>query len=34
LEIDCSRSIPPVIRLSDEQRLDVLEAARVIGLVN
>ena len=33
LKIDCGRSIPPVIRLSDEQRLDVLEAARVSGLV-
>lgn len=32
LGIDCGRSIPPVERITDEQRAEVLEKARALGL--
>ena len=32
LEIDCGRSIPPVIRLSDDERSEVLRVARQLGV--
>ena len=34
LGVDCGRSIPPVNRLTDEQRRDVLRAAEALGVVN
>jgi hypothetical protein len=30
--MDCGRSIPPVIRLSDDERRDVLRVAGSIGV--
>jgi 4-hydroxy-tetrahydrodipicolinate synthase len=32
LGIDCGRSIPPITRLTDEQRAEVLKAARALGM--
>jgi dihydrodipicolinate synthase/N-acetylneuraminate lyase len=32
LGVDCGRSIPPVNRLTDEQRLEVLRVAHSLGL--